>query len=74
MRSDAELHLKNDQAFQHLKNIKEAESENHDHEFDFQLIILLSLVAYVLYLLKNVIILMQNSIAEKLKEEYVHFI
>ena len=74
MRSDAELHLRNDQAFQCSENTEEAELKNHDHESDFQLIMLLSLVAYVLYLLKNAVILMQNNIAEELEEECVHFI
>ena len=74
MRSDAELHLRNDQAFQHSENTKEAEFRNYDHESDFQFVMLLSLVAYVLYLLKNAVVLMQNNIAEKLKKKYVHFI
>ena len=74
MRSDAELHFRNNQAFQHSKNTEEAESENHDHEPDSQLVVLLSLVAYVLHLLKDAVVLMQNSTAEELKEECVHFI
>ena len=74
MRSDAELHLRNDQAFQHSENTEEAESENQDCESDSQLIMSLSLVAYVLHLLKDAIILMWNSTAEELKEKCVHFI
>ena len=74
MRSDAELHFRNDQAFQCSENTEEAEFKNYDCESDSQLIMLLSLVAYVLRLLKDAVVLMQNSIAEKLKEECVHFI
>ena len=74
MRFDAELHFKNDQVFQHLKNTKKAEFKNHDHESDSQLIMSLSLVAYVLHLLEDAVVLMRNSTAEELKEECVHFI
>ena len=58
MRSDAELHSRDDQAFQHPENTEEAGPKNHDCEPDSQLIMLLSLVAYVLHLLKDAIILM----------------
>ena len=74
MRSDAELHFRDDQAFQHSENTEEAELRNCDCESDSQLIMLLSLVAYVLYLLKNAVILMQNNIAEELKKKCVYFI
>ena len=74
MRSDAELHFRNDQAFQHSENTEKAESENCDCESDSQFVVLLSLVAYVLHLLKNAVILMWNNTAEKLKEKCVHFI
>ena len=74
MKSDAELHFRNDQAFQHSENTKKAESENCDHESDSQLVMSLSLVAYVLHLLKDAVVLMRNSTAEELKEECVHFI
>ena len=74
MRSDAELHFRNDQAFQHSENTEEAESENCDCESDSQSVMSLSLVAYVLHLLKDAVVLMQNSIAEELEEECVHFI
>ena len=58
MRSDAELHSRNDQAFQHSKNTEEAEFRNHNHESDSQLVMSLSLVAYVLHLLKDAVVLM----------------
>ena len=58
MRSDAELHLRDDQAFQHSENTEEAELENCDHESDSQSVMSLSLVAYVLHLLKDAVILM----------------
>ena len=74
MRSDAELYFRDDQAFQHSENTKEAELENHDHESDSQLIMSLSSVAYVLHLLKDAVVLMQNSTAKELKEECIHFI
>ena len=74
MRSDAELYFRDDQAFQHSENTEEAELENCDCESDSQLIMLLSLVAYVLYLLKDAVVLMQNSTAKELKEECIHFI
>ena len=74
MRSDAELHLRDDQAFQCPGNTEEAGPGNCDHEPDSQLIVLLSLVAYVLHLLEDAVVLMQNSTAEELKEECVHFI
>ena len=56
------------------KLTEKAESENCDHESDSQSVVSLSLVAYVLHLLKNAVILMQNSTAEELKKKYVHFI
>ena len=74
MRSDAELHFRNDQAFQHSKNTEETESENCDCESDSQSVMLLSLVAYVLHLLKDAVVLMWNSTAKELKEKCVHFI
>ena len=74
MRSDAELHPRDDQAFQRPGNTEEAGPGNRDREPDSQPVVPLSLVAYVLHLLEDAVVLMRNSTAEELEEECVHSI
>ena len=61
MRFNIKLHSRDNQAFQHLRNTREAEHRNLNYEFDSQSIMLLNLVIYILHLLKDAVLLMQNN-------------